>query len=73
MFYSSDLLSRTGKTPIARLWQVAHDMRVNKKVIEEFDIAGEPRRSGRGLPPPARARARARAAAAHSPVCGGSP
>ena len=45
MFYSSELLSRSGKTPLARLWQMAHDVRVNKKVIEEFDIAGEPPRA----------------------------
>ena len=37
MFYSTEL-SRTGKTPLARLWQASRDMKMNKKVIEDFDI-----------------------------------
>jgi hypothetical protein len=53
MFYSSELLSRNGKTPLARLWQMAHNVRVNKKVIEEFDIAGELPHARACLPAPA--------------------
>jgi hypothetical protein len=57
MFYSSELLSRNGKTPLARLWQMAHNVRVNKKVIEEFDIAGELPHARACLPAPAPPRA----------------
>lgn len=40
MFYSVDL-SRKAKTPIARLWQAAHSMKLNKKIAKDFDIDGE--------------------------------
>jgi len=46
MFYSNEL-SRNGKTPLARLWQASRDMKMNKKVIEDFDIE-----CGHFRPPP---------------------
>jgi hypothetical protein len=37
MFYSTEL-SRNGKTPLARMWQACHGIKMHKKVVEDFNI-----------------------------------
>ena len=38
MFYSVDF-SRSGKSPVARMWQACHGLKIPKKVLDDFDIA----------------------------------
>ena len=49
MFYSVEL-NRGGKSPLARMWQACHGMRMPRKIVEEFDVAGKIQKSPSPLP-----------------------